>query len=91
MIHVGVGYESMRNALARGQWRHVAKIEQQCPTAETEIDEQPGIREGIIDEPRLHEPRHLSPSRSVGTGMLQSERGIVRDKCLRVRNFGRVI
>src|SRR5262249_59484254 len=50
--------ESVRDAqeFARGQWRHVAEVEQQGPTTETEIDEQRGIRKGIIDEPRLHEP-----------------------------------
>src|SRR5262245_34225443 len=69
MIHVGVRNESMRDAqeLARGQRRHVAEVEQQGAAAETEIDEQRGIRKGVVDEPRLHEPSHfLPPSRSIG-------------------------
>jgi hypothetical protein len=63
MIHVGVGNENMTDAheLARGQRRHVAEIEEQGPAAEAEVDEQRGIREGIIDEPRLHEPGHIIP------------------------------
>src|SRR5262249_58322115 len=50
MIHVGVRNESMRDAqeLARGQRRHVAEVEQQGAAAETEIDEQRGIRKGIV-------------------------------------------
>ncbi|HET9245103.1 MAG TPA: hypothetical protein VFO15_04800, partial [Xanthobacteraceae bacterium] len=63
MIHVGVRNERMRDAqeLARGQRRHVAEVEQQGAAAETEIDEQRGIRKGIVDEPRLHEPSHFLP------------------------------
>src|SRR5262245_37333819 len=63
MIHVSMGNENMTDAheLARGQRRHVAKIEEQGPAAESEVDEQRGIREGIIDEPRLHEPGHSIP------------------------------
>jgi hypothetical protein len=65
MIHVGVGNENMTDAheLARRQRRHVAKIEEQRPAAEAEVDEQRGIREGIIDEPGLHEPGHSIPLR----------------------------
>jgi hypothetical protein len=65
MIHVGVGNENMTDAheLARRQRRHVAKIEEQRPAAEAEVDEQCGIREGIIDEPRLYEPGHSIPLR----------------------------
>jgi hypothetical protein len=63
MIHVGVGNKNMTDAheLARGQRRHVAKIEEQGPATESEVDEQRGIREGSIDEPRLHEPGHSIP------------------------------
>src|SRR5262249_29711966 len=69
MIHVGVRNERVRDAqeLARGQRRHVAEVEQQGAAAETEMDEQRGIRKGVVDEPRLHEPSHfLPPSRSIG-------------------------
>jgi hypothetical protein len=62
---VGVGNENMADAheLARGQRRHVAKIEEKRPAAEAKVDEQRGIREGIIDEPRLYEPGHSIPLR----------------------------
>src|SRR5262249_42236400 len=65
MIHMHVRNECMAHAqeLARGQRRQIAQVEQQCPAREMKYDEQHSIRERIIDEPRLQEPRHVNSLR----------------------------
>ena len=56
MIHMGVRHEHVAHAqqLPGRQRRELAEIEQQGPAAEAEIDEEPGIRERIVDETRLN-------------------------------------
>ena len=60
MVQVRVRHQGVADAqqLARGQRRQVAEVEQQRPAAEAKVDEDAGIGERIVDQPRLDEPGH---------------------------------
>ncbi len=55
VVHVGVGDEGVADAkqLARRKRRQVAKVEQQRPPFEHELQIEPRIAEGIVDQPRV--------------------------------------
>jgi hypothetical protein len=68
MVHVGMGDESVAHAqeLARGKDANITEVEEQRPTSEPEIDEEPRIRKRIVDQAGLHEKAQiiaLLPSR----------------------------
>jgi len=60
MIHMGVGHENVADPedFAGRKPMDIAEVEQDCPTPEAKIDQEPRIGEDVIDEPRLDEPRH---------------------------------
>jgi hypothetical protein len=59
MIHMGMGHENVADPEDfTGRKRlDIAEVEQDCPAPEAKIDQEPGIGEDVIDEPRLDEPR----------------------------------
>ena len=60
MIHVAMTDEDVADAqhLATGEGREIADVEQHGAPAEPEVDQEPGIAEGLVDETALDQFSH---------------------------------
>lgn len=66
MVHVAVGHENMADSqdFPRRKRCEIAGIEQQGAPAETEVNEQDGIAERIVDQPSLDQLAHANSKRA---------------------------
>jgi hypothetical protein len=87
MVHVGMGDESVAHAqeLARGQDANISEVEEQRPTTEPEIDEEPRIRKRFVDQAGLHEEAQIFALLPLRRGPLVLRQ--VEDDTETLRNF----
>ena len=64
VVHMRMRHERMAHPqeLPRRERMQIAEIEEQSPAVEQEIDVQPRIAEGIVDQPGMEERLHAEAS-----------------------------